>query len=101
MKKATQQSSPKRSDLNGNSIRSQHQRIEQALRDNPHGLTTIELVEGYDVLRPGARICEMRWDLGLNIKSIRVSDTTAMGKPHRVVRYLLLPGTWEAPKKAA
>ena len=78
-----------------NTINGQHQRIEYALRDNPNGLTTIELVEQYDILRPGARICEMRWELGLNIKSIRVSDTTAQGMKHKVVRYVLMPGKWQ------
>lgn len=77
------------------SINSQHKCIEQALRGNPSGLTTIELVEQYDIMRPGARICEMRWELGLNIKSVRVSDTTAQGMKHRVVRYVLMPGKWQ------
>ena len=80
--------------MKNSSINTQHKHIEQALRDNPLGLTTIELVEEHDILRPGARICEMRWELGLNIKSIRVSDTTAKGKSHRVVRYVLMPGRW-------
>ncbi len=84
-----------------NSIKSQHKRIELALRDHPCGLTTIELVEQFDVLRPGARICEMRWDLGLNIKSVLVTDTTAAGKRHKVVRYVLQPGRWNPPKRAA
>lgn len=78
-----------------NSINGQHLRIEHALRDNPNGLTTIELVEQYDILRPGARICEMRWEQGLNIKSVRASDTTAQGMKHRVVRYVLMPGSWQ------
>ena len=81
--------------MNSNSsTQAQHKTIEQALRDEPNGLTTIELVEQHDILRLGARICEMRWDLGLNIKSVRVSDTTAKGKSHRVVRYVLMPGKW-------
>lgn len=78
-----------------NSIKSQHARIVQALRNNPHGLTTIELVEEHDILRPGARMCELRWERGLNIKSVPVSDTTAKGKRHRVVKYVLHPGKWQ------
>ena len=100
-KKATPKSSPKTNRLNDNSISNQHKVIEAALRANPQGLTTIELVEGHDIMRPGARICEMRWELGLNIQSVRVSDTTAQGKPHRVARYVLLPGQWKATGRAA
>jgi len=93
-KKATPKSSQLRI-RNSNSTASQHQRIEAALRANPKGLTTIELVEQYDILRPGARISEMRRELGMNIQSVRVSDTTAKGHPHRVVRYVLQPGDWK------
>ena len=93
MKKATPKSSQSHT-RNDTSISTQHKRIELALRGTPEGLTTIELVEQFDILRPGARICEMRWELGLNIKSIRVSDTTAKGKRHSVVRYVLMPGKW-------
>lgn len=81
--------------MHTNSSSSQRQRIEQALRENPSGLTTIELIEKYDIMRPGARINEMRWDHGLNIKSVPASDHTAQGKKHRVVRYVLMPGRWK------
>ena len=84
-----------RSTLVGNSIKSQHARIIQALRESPGGLTTIQFVEEHDILRPGARICELRWEHDLNIKSVPVSDTTAKGKHHRVVRYVLHPGKWQ------
>lgn len=95
-KKATNEnaSSPK-THPHSNSTSGQHQRIEQALRDNPEGLTTIELVEQYDILRPGARICEMRWELGLNIKSVRSHDITSQGNKHQIVRYVLMPGEWK------
>ncbi|QQD17804.1 hypothetical protein I6N98_15900 [Spongiibacter nanhainus] len=93
-KKATPKSSQSRT-KNANSVAAQHLRIEEALRANPAGLTTIELVEQYDILRPGSRINEMRWWLGMNIQSVRVSDTTAKGHSHRVVRYVLQPGKWK------
>ena len=95
-KKATprKEDSLKDNQRNNNSVKSQHLRIKQALQNHPNGLTTIELVEQFDILRPGARICEMRWQKGLNIKSVRVSDTTAQGNIHPVVRYILMPGTW-------
>lgn len=92
---ASPKSSRKTIKLNSNVIQTQHTRIEKALREHSLGLTTIDLVEDYDILRPGARISEMRWESGLNIKSVRVSDTTSQGKPHSVVRYVLMPGKWQ------
>lgn len=96
-RKATpdQEGSIQNKQANDTSRASQRARIVRALHDHPNGLTTIELVEQYDIMRPGARVCEMRWNLGLNIKSVRVSDTTAQGKPHSVVRYILMPGKWQ------
>lgn len=99
-KKRPPEGSPK-AQHNGNAISTQHKRIESALRSHPHGLTTIELVEQFDILRPGARISEMRWDMGINIKSVRVADTTAQGHSHRVVRYVLMPGRWKGARRTS
>ena len=95
-KKATPKSSPKSlKKLHDNSSKCQCLRLEKALRDNPDGLTTIELVEQYDILRPSARISELRWDKGLNIKTITTTAETAQGYIHRNARYVLFPGKWQ------
>ena len=96
-KKTAPKSSPNTSkSLHDNSRRGQCLRLEKALRENPDGLTTIELVEQYDIMRPSARISELRWDSGLNIQTVRTSATTAQGHTHANARYVLLPGKWEA-----
>lgn len=67
---------------------SQKIRLLEYLRANQHGATTLELVKELDILRPGARICELRED-GYQIHTHRDVVTTAHAV-HRNARYVLL-----------
>lgn len=67
---------------------SQKIRLLEYLRANQHGATTLELVKELDILRPGARICELRED-GHQIHTHWDIVTTAHAV-HRNARYVLL-----------
>jgi hypothetical protein len=97
-KMATSKASSPRKQLHDNSRKGQCLRLERALRDNPGGLTTIELVEDFDIMRPSARVSELRWDKGLNIQTINTLATTAQGHVHQNARYVLHPGEWKGGK---
>jgi len=71
-----------------NDAKSQCQRILEHLMNRTGGATTLELVRELDVLRPGARICELR-QAGHNIMTHWAEDDTPLGR-HRVARYVLL-----------
>jgi hypothetical protein len=86
--------------LDNNSTTGQCRRLEKALRDKPEGLTSIQIYEQLNILRPSARISEMRWDKGLNIKTINTHDITANGHTHQNARYVLFPGKWDGRKSA-
>ena len=60
-----------------------------ALRKRPH--TTLELRRLHDVLHPAARVMELR-ERGESIQTMWITDHTSEGKPHRVARYVLVPG---------
>lgn len=94
-KMATSKASSLKKQLHDNSRKGQCLRLENALRDNPDGLTTIELVERFDIMRPSARISELRWDYGLNIQTVNTLATTAQGNTHQNARYVLHPGEWK------
>lgn len=81
--------------IDGNSVSAQRQRVLEALRDVPGGLTTIELREQLDVLMPAARIHELRWMFGHNIMTTWALDENAQGRRHRVAHYVLQPGEWQ------
>lgn len=88
------ESSRKRISVNGNSLAAQRQCVIGALRESINGLTTIELREQFDVMMPAARVHELRWMFGYNIKMVWTHDTNAQGNRHSVARYVLLPGKW-------
>ena len=71
--------------------KSQCKRIIDYLQANAHGATTLELVKELDVLRPGARVCELRQE-GYNIMTHWEIVHTALGT-HKNARYVLLNGT--------
>ena len=71
-----------------NSGHSQQQRILAYLQKNQHGATTLELVKKLDVLRPAARISELR-KLGIEIVTHWVIEHTHLGS-HRNARYVLI-----------
>ena len=72
------------------SVNTQSQKIRllEYLRANQHGATTLELVKELDILRPGARICELREE-GYKIITHFDVVTTAHAV-HRNARYVLL-----------
>ena len=71
-----------------NSGQNQGQRILAYLQKNQHGATTLEMVKNLDVLRPGARISELR-KLGIEIVTHWVIVHTHLGR-HRNARYVLI-----------
>ena len=99
-KTATPEYSAQSKQLYDNSIKGQCRRLEKALREKPEGLTSIQIYEQLNILRPSARISEMRWGQGLNIKTIDTHDTTASGHEHANARYVLFPGNWDGNRKA-
>jgi len=68
--------------------KSQCKRIMEYLRAHPSGMTTLECVKELDVLRPGARICELRQE-GHNIITHWTVAHTPLGR-HKIARYVLL-----------
>ena len=100
IKQAIPKHSPEPKKLNDNSVKGQCRRLEKALRDQPEGLTSIQIYGQLNILRPSARISEMRWGQGLNIKTINTHDITASGHLHQNARYVLFPGKWDGRKRA-
>lgn len=86
---------PPGNNLKSTSIVSQRQRIISALREWTEGLTTIDFVERFNVMRPGARICELRHKFDFNIITVWTVSENAQGYKHRVARYVLLPGKYQ------
>ena len=68
----------------------QRQRIIEYLQKKQNGATTLELVKELDVLRPGARIHELRQH-GYNIFNHWTIVNTHLGR-HKNARYVLLSG---------
>lgn len=81
--------------LHSNSAASQRQRLEEALRQSKAGLSTVEIRRDLDIMMPGTRIWELRWNHGLNIQTIDCVDTTEAGGEHSVARYVLMSGVWQ------
>ena len=73
-----------------NNVEAQWSRILDYLRNNPGGATTLELTSKLDILRPGARICELRRE-GHKIITHFVVEDTALGKHRNIAKYVLLP----------
>ncbi|MBK8972167.1 MAG: helix-turn-helix domain-containing protein [Hahellaceae bacterium] len=73
-----------------NSASSQRKRFSDAMeREQGKGVTTIQAVEELDIMRPSARICELR-KMGLKILTIWTTSVNAQGKKHRNARYVLM-----------
>lgn len=68
----------------------QRRRILDHLQANTGGMTTLECVRELDVLRPGARIFELRQE-GHNIITHNTVVDTPLGT-HKNARYVLLAG---------
>lgn len=68
---------------------SQRQRIIDYLTNRTDGATTLDMVKDLDVLRPGARICELR-QAGHHILTHWTTQDTPLGS-HKVVHYVLIP----------
>jgi hypothetical protein len=81
------------SNIHGNSIAAQQQRLDAELRKNP--VSTTYAREYLDILMPAARVWELRHIKGLNIKTHWKTIQTACGNKHRLAEYVLFPGQWE------
>ena len=68
----------------------QRQRILACLKNRPGGATTLELLNELDILRPGARVCELRQQ-GHKIATEWPHQETHLGR-HKIARYVLLKG---------
>ena len=73
----------------GNSAATQRDCIMAALAVT--SLTTVEAVRWLDIVRPGARISELRNDFGEPIVTTWCDELTEAGEIHRVARYVLEP----------
>lgn len=89
--KATETAAPKTGpNYTDNSASSQRKRFSDAMeREQGKGVTTIQAIEELDIMRPGARICELR-KMGAKILTIWTTSVNAQGKKHRNARYVLM-----------
>jgi hypothetical protein len=71
----------------GNSTANQRFRIMEALQYGP--LSTIDAVRHLDIIRPGARISELRHKHGEEITTLWTSEVSEAGELHRVALYVL------------
>jgi len=71
----------------GNSTATQRDLIMAALR--VVSLSTVEAVRALDIIRPGARISELRHKFGQRILTTWAEEATEYGELHRVARYVL------------
>ena len=78
-----------KSQYTGNSSATQRDCIMAALAVT--SLTTVEAVRWLDIVRPGARISELRNDFGEPIVTTWCDELTEAGEIHRVARYVLEP----------
>ena len=83
--------------LPGVTAATQRQRIMAALRAGP--LSTVEAIRFLDIIRPSARIAELRND-GYRIATTWRTDATETGEPHRVALYVLTAGSSDANRRA-
>lgn len=86
-------------DITATDSASQRARILSRLREG--AATTTELMVELNILRPGARIAELRAD-GHNIKTHLVDEFDPWGRPHtRIARYYLSTDGGNAIEEAA
>ena len=71
----------------GNSTATQRDLIMAAL--SVVSLSTVEAVRALDIIRPGARISELRHKFGQRILTTWAEEATEYGELHRVARYVL------------
>lgn len=83
--------------LPGVTAATQRQRIMAALRTGP--LSTVEAIRFLDIIRPSARIAELRND-GHRIIATWRADATESGEPHRVALYVLTTGSSDVDRRA-
>lgn len=79
---------------NTNSIASQLKRLLEWLKKKP--ITTLEARHELDILGVAPRIYDLRHRHGYNIHTYWTDDDNPGGGRHRVARYVLKPGAWEA-----
>jgi hypothetical protein len=72
--------------MSNNTVEKQRQRILDALRVGP--LTSIQAIEELDILRPAARVFELRGK-GYKIHT-HWSIDHILGRPHRVASYVMM-----------
>lgn len=90
-------SSPKVSTFNDTSLSAQRKRLLGALKlAQGLGVSTLEARSVLNILAPAARVHELRWMYGYNILSKWINQTDERGRKHRIVRYVLVSGTWRA-----
>ena len=70
-----------------NSSAAQRERLLAALRKGP--ITTFDARGRYDVMHPGGRVMELR-RIGHSIATIWTVETSDLGRPHRVGKYVLM-----------
>lgn len=81
---------------NDTNAQAQCQRLIQALADaGSEGFSTIQARHTLNIMMPAARVYELRHDCGRNIQTIWNMENTPEGHPHRVARYVLMPGKWK------
>tara|TARA_R110001599_G_scaffold9972_5_gene49281 strand:- start:6531 stop:6797 length:267 start_codon:yes stop_codon:yes gene_type:complete len=80
-------------DLNNVDTAAQRSRVIHALRENPKGLSTIQLREEWNVMAPAPRVFELRHDHGFNIEKVYTTSTDSQGHEHRNARYILKPSS--------
>ena len=73
--------------VHANSSAAQRQRLLAALRQGP--VTTFDARGRYDVMHPGGRVMELR-RIGHSIATIWTVETSDLGRPHRVGKYVLM-----------
>lgn len=63
------------------------------------GATIMELQQEWGIIDPRPRVCELRWQYGLNIITHRDTIEDRFGNKRRVGRYVLLPGKWRGGRR--
>ncbi|MEE2731090.1 MAG: helix-turn-helix domain-containing protein [Pseudomonadota bacterium] len=80
---------------NNTNLEAQRQRLLTALRKaGAAGINTIQARRDLNILAPAPRVHELRHLYGYNIQTIWTTETTPEGYPHRVARYILMPGKY-------
>lgn len=82
--------------MNSLSLESQRQRLLERLRVG--ACSTIEARHELDIISPAARVFELKWNLGHNIKTFWTQGINPGGKRHRIANYVLMPGKFGDPE---